>query len=528
MLGKRAMRALTPLAAAVLVPSALAAYPLTTDSNCHCYMTNATSSNYFAHHKFFDFRQLLPYARVPNPIQDPENSADASPPSNYFLTPVWADNWAIQNWNNSASLLANKSDPLAPDATVLMVNSPNNVYIERNVDLPPTSQTYLTMRTSRFDSFQSAAEFETVSQGYQFVSIRMYARTRGEKGAVTAMFTYRPGPDNTIALVQEADLEIRTNDPATNVQYTNQPSWNATGDIPQATRNTTLPGGRRWSDWAYYRLDWTPGSSTWYVNGVLSTEISFQAPRDPAQIMFNAWSDGGSWSGNMSFNAHAYMQIQWIEMVYNNTEPFLVKTGKCANVCSIDETTRLGTPVLMTNTGRVALRAFLLPRTPTSPHTYGLMSVHTLRAFPDGSVFVAVANSSCSYRWSDRRRARGPDRWRPRCMPGGQIRAMQRHELERVQDLRGGHNVPVPERLLLPVSVTKREKNTESTCIFAGRTDLGGKKQRDRLASLLFGAEFRYIPKRTDRASPAFLACFLFSFIQGGRFLFLPPFFFPK
>ena len=42
------------------------------------------------------------------------------------------------------------------------------------------------------------------------------------------------------------------------------------------------------------------------------------------------------------------MQIQWIEMVYNNTDVGLVKTGKCVNICSIDETTKLGQPVLIT------------------------------------------------------------------------------------------------------------------------------------------------------------------------------------
>ncbi|KAL1858141.1 hypothetical protein VTK73DRAFT_7917 [Phialemonium thermophilum] len=341
------------VAAACLAGSALAAYPLTTDSNCHCYKTNATSSNYFAHHKFFDFRQLAAYARVPPLLQDANATANAPPPSPYFLAPEFAGSWAVQSWNNSEALRANKSDPLASDATVLMVNSPNNIYIERNTDPTPSSQTHLTMRTARLQDFQTAAELESVSQGYQFLSVRMYARTRGAKGAVTAMFTYRAGPNNTLALVQEADLEIRTADPPTAVQYTNQPSWNATGDIPQATRNATLPDGRHWSDWAYYRLDWTPGSSTWYVNGKLASEITFQAPRDPAQVVFNTWSDGGSWSGNMSSNEQAYLQIQWIEMVYNSTDPFQVKTGSCLNVCSIDETTRIGTPVLMTNTGQI-------------------------------------------------------------------------------------------------------------------------------------------------------------------------------
>ncbi|KAK3349231.1 glycoside hydrolase family 16 protein [Lasiosphaeria hispida] len=338
------------VAAASLVAVARGAYPLTTDSNCGCYKTNATSSNYFAHHQFFDFRSLPQHINQTKPINDFDANALAPTTSAYFRSNTWTDAWAIQSWNNTALLSLNSTD--VNDATVKMVNSPNNIFIERSTDgsVQGGGSTYMTMRTVRHDQFQSSSEFESRSKGYQFLSIRMLARTKGASGAVTAMFTYRPPPTpHNMALVQEADLEIRTRDPPAYVQYTNQPSWNSTSDIPEATRNASLPGGRRWSDWAMYRMDWTPGSSTWYVNGVLHSAIAFQAPRDPAQVMFNSWSDGGSWSGPMRVNSEAALQIQWIELVYNNTDPGAVKTGMCVNVCSIDETTRLGTPALITS-----------------------------------------------------------------------------------------------------------------------------------------------------------------------------------
>lgn len=347
------------LAVTLLVLPALAvdgAYPLTTDSNCGCYRTNATTANYFGSHHFFDFRTLTQYARKPEPLSTFEANAAAAPSSDYFGSPSWTSIWDIQTWNNTQQMKANNSDVTGSDATVSMVNSPNNIFIERNSDLGMSNQTYMTMRTMRHTSFQSASEIESSSLGYQFLSIRMYARTQGASGAVTAMFTYRPGPNQNLQLVQEADLEIRTRDPPVYVQYTNQPSWNATSDIPQATRNVSMPAGRRWSDWAHYRMDWTPGSSAWYVNGILSGSIQFQAPRDPAQVMFNSWSDGGSWSGNMSVNDEASLQIQWIEMVYNNTDPGATRTGKCVNVCSIDETSKIGQPVLLGGNGTMISR----------------------------------------------------------------------------------------------------------------------------------------------------------------------------
>ncbi|KAK4168336.1 glycoside hydrolase [Cladorrhinum sp. PSN259] len=343
------------VAAASLVAVARGAYPLTTDSNCACYKTNTTVTNYFGYHQFFDFRSLSQYVNVTKPVDDFDGNALAPPTSSYFTSPAWATYWSIMNWNNTA--LMGQNDSTLNDATVPMVNSPNNIYIERNTDPGASSQdTFLTMRTYRHPagasgaaatSFQSSAEIESLSTAYQFLSIRMLARTKGARGAVTAMFTYRPPPTpQNISLVQEADLEIRTSDPANSVQYTNQPAWNYNGDIPQATRNVTMPGSKKWSDWVQYRMDWTPGTSTWFVNGQLVSSITFQAPRDPAQVMFNVWSDGGSWSGTMDEGTEAVMQVKWIDMVFNNTER--VKQGRCGNVCSIDETTKLGTPALLT------------------------------------------------------------------------------------------------------------------------------------------------------------------------------------
>jgi hypothetical protein len=334
--------------AACMVAGSRGAYPLTTDSNCNCYKTNATTTNYFSHHQFFDFRSLHQYVNVPRPIDNFDGNAQAPPSSSFFTNSNFTNAWAIMNWNNTA-LLELKNSTIT-DATIKMVNTPNNIYIERDERQQQT--THLTLRTVRHGEFQSAAEFESVSQGFQFLSVRMHARTKGAAGAVTAMFTYRPPPQpHDIMQVQEADLEILTRDPPTYVQYTNQPAWNSTSDIPGATRNVTLPGGKRWSDWADYRMDWTPGSTTWFVNGQLVSRITFQAPRDPSQVMFNTWSDGGSWSGDMAVGGEAYLQIRWIEMVYNSTDPGTVRSGGCKNVCSIDETTRIGTPVLMTGGG---------------------------------------------------------------------------------------------------------------------------------------------------------------------------------
>lgn len=343
-----------PLVEAATPPLNSTRYPLTVDSNCTCFRTNSSTSNYFSHHSFFDFRSLSNYAHTPPVLTDAQSNTNAPPANDYFKSVNWTNMWQAQTWDNGAMMKQNNSDVTGSDATLFMVNSPNNIYIEHNNDSgTPPGSTFMVMRTARLNSFQTSAEIESSSNGYRFLSVRMYARTLGAPGAITAMFTYRPGTNNNLNTVQESDLEIRTRDPQTRVQFTNQPSWNTDGDIPQATRNVTMPGTGRWSEWAHYRMDWTPGSTTWYVDGQLASTITFQAPRDPSQVMFNSWSDGGTWSGNMSTNAAAYLQIQWIEMVFNNTDAmYMPRPGACTNMCSIDETPVTGTPVLIASGGR--------------------------------------------------------------------------------------------------------------------------------------------------------------------------------
>ncbi|KAI1644817.1 glycoside hydrolase family 16 protein [Daldinia loculata] len=329
-----------------LTPLSLAAFQQVSNDQCNCFLTNGSRPDYFTSHKFFDYREKSEYATVPALIDDPDDSSEADPTSDYFSSNEWVDNWTLQNWDNKASLSSGVSD-----ATTLMVNSPNNVYFEKNNDPDADSNTFLTMRTARLDDFQTASEFESTVQDYHFLSARMYARTIGAPGAVTAIFTYRDTANNTdLTKVQESDLEIRTIDPPDHVQYTNQPSYTSLGlDVQQATRNVTIPKKRDWTNWAVYRMDWSPGATTWYINGDEVASISFQAPRDPSVLILNSWSDGGSWSGNMSVGKEAYLQIQWIELVYNTTGSSTSKRDdqSCFNICSIDETEKIGAPVLL-------------------------------------------------------------------------------------------------------------------------------------------------------------------------------------
>jgi beta-glucanase (GH16 family) len=189
------------------------------------------------------------------------------------------------------------------------------------------------------------------------------ARITGPPGACAGIFTYRP-PTST-AVVQEADLEILTSEPW-RVQLTNQPvpqnvpihggSGGGNASTESATQNVTLPANGNWNQWNVYRVDWIEGRSVWYLNGVVLGEINVQAPRDPAGVIVNLWSDGGLWSGGMGKGNSATMDVQWIEMAFNTsgTTPSSSRKGKrdaggCKTVCGIDDAkvTAVGTPVVL-------------------------------------------------------------------------------------------------------------------------------------------------------------------------------------
>lgn len=187
----------------------------------------------------------------------------------------------------------------------------------------------------------------------QYASIRLLARVRGKPGAVAGIFTYYND-------TSESDIEILTRDPTTSVEYSNQPTVNADGDVfPGSNFNTSMAGGgsRQWTDWNVYRLDWLPGRSAWYSNGEMAASTRVNVPGDESSLIVNIWSDGGFWSGNMSVGDKAELQVQWIEMVFNMPDTKSGGRGKGV-VCSVDEV--VGTPVRAEGVSKVGVGRLLL------------------------------------------------------------------------------------------------------------------------------------------------------------------------
>lgn len=335
---------LLPLTA-LLVP-ALATSPYTStntekpkdnNANCSCYVVksgaDSDTPSYFQYYRFYDFRNLPdPLSAVPPLVNDTDN-AGLEPvwqPS-LFNSAAWNHDWAIQNW----------SKPATDDFPTPMNNSMANVWLgqEKNTS-------YLALRTSKGEVYQTAAEIENQQKNLMHVSMRMYGRVRGDKGAVAGFFTFVD--DNN-----ESDIEILTNDPTDQIRYTNQPAVDKEGnEVADASVGpTNLPS---WENWHTHRIDWMPKNSYWYLNNKQVATNTYSVPRKSSFMVMNMWSDGGTWSGKMSEGDSAEFQIQWIEMAFNTSGPY--NGGKsqekrsskgCQTVCAIDDVAQIGTPEIV-------------------------------------------------------------------------------------------------------------------------------------------------------------------------------------
>ncbi|CZT49462.1 related to xyloglucan endo-transglycosylase-like protein [Rhynchosporium secalis] len=340
--------------------------------NCYsCYRTNGSAPLYFTHYKFQDFRDIAGALDLPPLITNASLATNASATLSFFEDETWKSEWVVQNWNNT--------DSLGKDTPVFMVNTANNVYIERSNSSSSSHQSHLTLRTARHPTFQSVAEIVSFSKSYHQLSLRLLARVIGSPGACAGIFTYHAS--SIPSSVQEADIEILTSDPRNRVHFTNQPFVNAAGnDVPQATVNGTVSsdGRRDWTAWNVFRFDWEEKRSVWFIDGEKVAELAFHVPRDPSALILNMWSDGGVWTGEMDRFEQAYLQIQWIELVYNTSS---VKAGRaneersesgevsrslekrtlghekgCEVVYGVDEMGgEIGTPVLLFNNTGVAM-----------------------------------------------------------------------------------------------------------------------------------------------------------------------------
>ena len=324
--------------------------------DCNCFLVSGTDPGYFQNHRFIDFRNINPgsgedFTKPPALVDSSNTQGNESVTSSYFNSDTWNQDWFLPTGQT------NHAGP------VTSIDSAQNVFIFKDEDL---GTTYLALRALRLDSFVSNCEIDTNISNIFYSSMR--TRTRlipaitnstapqpyldlnitsidglnishpVAPGTVLGFFTYQSD-------TSESDIEILTSDPISDIRYSNQPDYNITTDqaVPGASTDLTLQNNIDWTDWHDHRIDWYEGISRWYVDGQLMLEKTINVPATPAQLILNLWSDGGTWSNNMTVDTQVVAGFQWIEMVYN------ISGGnggseQCTAGCNVDNVKTQGTP----------------------------------------------------------------------------------------------------------------------------------------------------------------------------------------
>ncbi|KAL9039766.1 MAG: hypothetical protein Q9214_004743 [Letrouitia sp. 1 TL-2023] len=316
------------IAVAPLTLSAPPLDPTGTVPDCGCYRATGDKDALFVGHQFYDFRNLnnetVGSDLSPPPLINASQDRGIEPiTSPFFDKAIFGGYFTAANWLKNAS----------EDAPISMVNSQQNVYLD--------SPTHLTLRTNRLPNFQSTSNIESIENDYFHASIRIRARVNGAAGACAGMFTY-------FSDKQESDIEILTRDGHSTMRATNQPGVDMEGKvIPEASTQATVTGDSNgangsWTEWNEYQLDWLPGHSEWFVNGVSNTNKSYGVPTEPSNFQIKMWSDGSAWTGNMTVGGVATLDIEWIDLVYNRSSDKAEQP--CKTVCKIDNIANDPTP----------------------------------------------------------------------------------------------------------------------------------------------------------------------------------------
>ncbi|EYE92933.1 glycoside hydrolase family 16 protein [Aspergillus ruber CBS 135680] len=298
--------------------------------HCDCYLVSGQNQGYFQHYQLWDFRNA-PIPRDTVMASDSVFGANAVPLSRSHF----AADWNTQNWNRRPT--SQKPVPI--------LNSVNNIFFAQDPLLKSNGSnsttefgnTYLVLRTTRLDKYNSAAELENrltnVFRCSFRVRLRMlpYGRLANDelgwnrtnhnitnsmtpggppKGACAGIFTIDPSGG-------ESDIEILTKDPSNIIHYANQPDydWETDETIPGAS--TIAAVQTPWTEWATHRLDWFPNLSVWYVDDHIHSSKTYKVPDMPSTLVINLWSDGGDWTGDMKVGESAFMGIEWIQLAYN-------------------------------------------------------------------------------------------------------------------------------------------------------------------------------------------------------------------
>ena len=122
------------------------------------------------------------------------------------------------------------------------------------------------------------AEVYTLEENILYGSVRTVMQVSTVAGTVSSPFFYKT--DN-----QEADIEVLTGGAEQGVHYTNQ---RANSAADQTTKSLPLTPDLT-TGFHEYRLDWLPGQTDFYLDGVLQASFTENVPTEAGKWLWNNW-----------------------------------------------------------------------------------------------------------------------------------------------------------------------------------------------------------------------------------------------
>jgi len=159
----------------------------------------------------------------------------------------------------------------------------------------------------------TSGEVSTVEPNILYASVRTRAIFGDEPGTCSGSFFYKGD-------TQEIDLEFLSDPKSTAnphsqsaIHLTNQPTHGGQSSTTSAAYNSF--GTER-----EFRIDWTPRSTAFYIDGHLERQLFDNIPSSPGKWLWNNWSNGNlAWSAGPPVRDNI-MKISSIEMYYNTTD----------------------------------------------------------------------------------------------------------------------------------------------------------------------------------------------------------------
>ncbi|KAI9726876.1 MAG: hypothetical protein M1834_001461 [Cirrosporium novae-zelandiae] len=151
------------------------------------------------------------------------------------------------------------------------------------------------------------AEVITAVQDILYGSVRTTAQVSKVAGTCHGFFFYKSDS-------QETDIEILTAHLNQGVYYTNEARHG--GDSTYKTK--ALPSDATTTTHEY-RVDWVPGKTMFYLDGVPQVTLTENVPNVAGSWIWNNWSNGNSeWSAGPP-RSDSILHISKIEMYFNRT-----------------------------------------------------------------------------------------------------------------------------------------------------------------------------------------------------------------